>query len=573
MEKKKIRFECKLHILAVVVLVLSAIMIWMGYGQDIEFHAQRLAAIAAEMQNGPGIYRIYTTVCEGYGYASPMFYGDIFMYPAAVLVACGVPLGIAFRLFLASIMVFSYLTMYLCVNAVWGKETAVTAAYLYAFSPILLEDIFIRYAVGEAMAFVFIPVVLFGFYRIVIEPKKPKTDWIFLALGMSGLIFSHIISTVFTVLLLVVLCICHVKKIWAEKKNFLYIICAALLTVGITAYFTLPMLEQMATSTFFVMDRQTSNLAGNVAPLIGLLFGSEYMSVINVILEKLTGTPDFFSFSWFPGAFGYILFFVLFIRIRKKALLKDRWADRFLGCSLVYLVISTVPFIQPLLEPIVGFIKIPWRNLTFYILFLALCAALLFGKLRAAGGEKLYKAGMLVGTFGTLVAFMGLTMITVHNGMFPFETLSTTSVGLGEYLPSAVSNYDYSLERGDEVRCSDAGVDFVFTRCDGYSELSYEGLTEETTFEVPVYMYLGYDVLDQETGVSYEPVISENGLVEFTVDDAAEGTVKIYYKGTMLQKISLWITGLTLAGLAVVWWRNVSRKHDKKMELQNRNAQ
>lgn len=556
MKKRKVSFEGKLHILAAIVLVLSSIMTWMGYGQDIEFHAQRLAAIAAEMKQGPGIYRIYTTVCEGYGYASPMFYGDIFMYPAAALVALGVPLGIAFRLFLASIMVFAYLTMYLCVKAVWGKNNGVLAAYLYAFSPVLLEDIFIRYAVGEAMAFVFIPVVLYGFYRIVIEPKKPKTDWIFLALGMSGLIFSHIISTVLTAILLVLLCLFFMKRIWTNKKSILYMIYAALLTVALTAYFTLPMLEQMAASKFYVVNRQTSNLVGNVVPLIGLLVGSEYMSVLNVILEKITGNADYFSFSWFPGGFGYLLFFVLIVRFclpsfRQKGERKDRKIDVLLGWSLFYLVISTVSLIQPLLEPFVGFIKIPWRNLTFYILFLALGAAFLFEKLKCRQMEKMYRAGMLTATFGTLVAFLGLVMITLHNGIFPFETLSTTSIGLGEYLPSAVSHYDYSLERGDEVRCSDEKAVFVFERMDGYSELSYEGVDGEATFEVPVYMYLGYDVVNEETGVSYETVISENGLVEFTVQDSESGIVKIYYKGTLLQKISVWISFVTVAVLAV----------------------
>ena len=166
MEKKqKINFEGKLHIVAAVVLILSSVMIWMGYGQDIEYHAERIAAIAQEMKIHPGIYRIYTTNSGGYGYASPLFYGDIFMYPAAFLVALGVDIAIAFRLFLASIMLASYLSMYFCVNSVWGRRTAVLAAYLYAFSPILLADIFIRFAVGEALAFVFLPIVLLGFYR------------------------------------------------------------------------------------------------------------------------------------------------------------------------------------------------------------------------------------------------------------------------------------------------------------------------------------------------------------------------------------------------------------------------
>lgn len=545
------KFEKKLHVLAFVVLVLSAVMTWMGYGQDIEFHAQRLVAIAAEMKNGLGIYRIYTTVCEGYGYASPMFYGDIFMYPFAALVACGVSVGIAFRLFLASIMVAAYASMYCCVKSVKGKNVAVVAAYLYAFSPILLEDIFIRYAVGEAMAFIFIPIVLLGYYRIVIEPKDERFDWIYLALGMSGLIFSHIISTVLTAILLVVLCFCNIKWLWKDKKKVLKIVYAAILTVGITAYFTLPMLEQMINSKFYVINRQTSNLAGNVAPMIGLLFGSEYVSVINLFIEKIAGVADYFSFSWFPGAFGYLLFFVLYLRFRRKNPLKEEKADIFFVISIIYLIICTVPFIQPILEPLVGFIKIPWRNLTFYIFFLSVCAALLLVKQKEIG-PKVYKLGMLIATGSTLIAFLGLAMITIHNGMFPFESLSTTSIGLGEYLPSEVSNYDYSLERGDAVYCSEEEVVYAFERKDGYAVLSYEGVENTATFEVPMYMYLGYAVVNQETMEEYEPSISDNGLVQFTIQNSENGNVMIYYEGTLLQKVTVIISALTITGVIVI---------------------
>lgn len=555
MGKKKIQFEVTLHILAGIVLALSSVMIWMGYGQDIEFHAERIAAIAAEMKiHGPGIYRIYSTVCEGYGYASPMFYGDIFLYLPAALTALGLGVGITFRLYLASIMAGAYLSMYFCVKAVWNKRTAVTAAYLYAFSPILLADIFIRFAVGEAMAFVFIPIVLFGFYRIVLEPVHEKTDWIYLALGMSGLIFSHIISTVLTVILLALLCILNVKKLWKRKRAIAGLALAALLTVGITAYFTLPMLEQMMHSKFYVINRQTSNLAGNVVPAAGLLFGSEYVSILNRLLEKLTGAEDFFSTSWFPGGFGYLLFAVLIFRFRKKKGQRDQFTDALLGLSVLYLIISMVPLIQPLLEPFIGFIKIPWRHLTFYMLFLSLGAALLFVKLWKDGKEKQYRLGMLSGTFGTLTVFLALVLITFHNGMFPFETLSTNSIGLGEYLPSEVGSYDYAKERGEEVKCNNEDVVYTWERKDGYFELFFENNSKRgANFEVPLYMYYGYAVENVDTGGEYTPVVSPNGLVQFAAEGES-GSVRIYYKGTALQKISCYISLAALLGSAFALW-------------------
>lgn len=440
------------------------------------------------------------------------------------------------------------------------------AAYLYAFSPILLADIFIRFAVGEALAFVFLPIVLLGFYRIVIEPKKPSTDWILLSIGMSGLIFSHIISTVLTVILLILLCIVYIKRIWKNKKSIGYMIAAAVLTVLITAYFTWPMLEQMATTQLFVTDRQTSNLAGNVAPFVSLFFGSEYVSLLNVMIEKVTGTADFFVTSWFPGAFGYLIFWILAVRFWKKGMVKNKKADHLLGFAVLYLAISMVPFIQPLLEPFVGFIKIAWRNLTFYILFASLCGAILLVKLKEEKKWKAYKAGLLLATFGTLVSFGGLAMITIHNGMYPFETLSSHSIGAGEYLTAAVDNYDYAKERGDVVVCEDNDkVTYTFRRCEGYSELQFENLNGKATFEVPVYMYRGYAVENEETGASYTPKLSENGLVEFTLDQATSGTVKIYYKGTVIQHVSVWISFITVAMLVILGiWQKKSEKTEKR---------
>lgn len=82
-----------------------------------------------------------------------------------------------------------------------------------------------------------------------------------------------------------------------------------------------------------------------------------------------------------------------------------------------------------------------------YIICL-LCGAILLVKLKEEKKWKAYRAGLLLATFGTLVSFGGLAMITIHNGMYPFETLSSHSIGAGEYLTAAVDNYDYAKERG-----------------------------------------------------------------------------------------------------------------------------
>jgi hypothetical protein len=219
--------------------------------------------------------------------------------------------------------------------------------------------------------------------------------------------------------------------------------------------------------------------------------------------------------------------------------------------STCYLILSIVPFIQPLVEPVVRFIQFPWRNLMFYMVFISLAAGTVMVKLWESGRKRIVRTGMLLATAGTLISFAGLAMITWHNGMFPYNELSTASIGLGEYLPSNVPAYDYSTTRGEVVWCSDETVPFEFYRGNGYSELTFSETGEDTLFEVPVYMYKGYAVVDEETGENYEPYVSENGLVEFLIPQGHEGSVKIYYEGTMVQRLSSALSLVTILALCV----------------------
>jgi hypothetical protein len=542
------------YAVALVVFVSAVCMSWIGWGQDIAFHAERVAAIAAEMQNqGLGIYRIYTTACKGYGYASPLFYGDIFLYPAAFLVVLGIPLGIAFRVMLASIVLLAFLSMFCCVKTIWGTKQACFTAYIYAFSPVVFTDVFIRYAVGTGWAYVFIPVTLLGFYRIVVEPKHRSWDWITLSLGMSGLILSHIISAVLAVVLLVVLCILFIRRIWHQKSSILYLILAALLTAAITAYFTLPLLEQLTTGHFLVND-QSNDLAGHAAPFFSLFFGSEYRDRLNKLIEKAVGVEDLFGVGWCPGAYGYILFFMAGIRLNKKYAVKNKALDACLAMSIFYIILSVSRLVwKPVTGSVADIIQMPWRNLMFYMFFISLAAGMAFTALSEAGRDRLVRMGMLSATFGTLVVFGGLLMLTWHNGMFVYEDLSTDSIGLGEYLPAGVPVYDYATTRGEVVQCSDGTLQYSFDRENGYSVLTFQETGEDTVFEVPVYMYRGYAVVDEETGECFEPYVSSHGLVAFEIPQGYEGTVKIYYAGTTVQKISKAVSFWTILALGI-WW-------------------
>ncbi|MBO7216829.1 MAG: hypothetical protein J6V84_07540, partial [Clostridia bacterium] len=57
-----------------VVIPLCGVQTFLGH--DIYFHMTRMEALAQEIEAGNIPARLYYFVYDGYGYASPMFYGD-----------------------------------------------------------------------------------------------------------------------------------------------------------------------------------------------------------------------------------------------------------------------------------------------------------------------------------------------------------------------------------------------------------------------------------------------------------------------------------------------------------------
>src|SRR5699024_1009261 len=96
-----------------------------------------------------------------------------------------------------------FLSMFWSTNVV-AKSPMVSfvAATLYGFSFFRLRDLYYRVGIGSITIFIFIPLIIAGYYQIFY--KKDNKGWIALTLGMSGLILSHVITTFLVIIGLVV---------------------------------------------------------------------------------------------------------------------------------------------------------------------------------------------------------------------------------------------------------------------------------------------------------------------------------------------------------------------------------
>lgn len=233
-------------------LILSALAFYcilfvciLPLGHDFDFHIYRIGAMAAELKMHPLQLpiRMLSVSYNGYGYGAALFYGDLFLYPPAILTALGLSPLLSYQLFMVFIWLSTFIVAYYSVKSVAAhEEQAFFFATFYTFSATCLENLCARSAIGESLAFIFLPLVFASFYTLIYQEKK--NSWLWLAVGMTAISMSHLLSLLLVCISLFLLCLCFLRKI-LQKKLYLPLLKATALTLALGASFLFPMLEQM----------------------------------------------------------------------------------------------------------------------------------------------------------------------------------------------------------------------------------------------------------------------------------------------------------------------------------------
>lgn len=69
------------------------------WGHDLDFHLNRIMALANGLEAGHIFVPIQTEVLNGYGYASPLFYSQLFLYLPAILYNLAVPIQVCYQIY------------------------------------------------------------------------------------------------------------------------------------------------------------------------------------------------------------------------------------------------------------------------------------------------------------------------------------------------------------------------------------------------------------------------------------------------------------------------------------------
>lgn len=237
-------------------------LLWGGVfdGHDMLFHLNRIEGIASGLRCGQFPVRIHASTLLGYGYAASEFYPELFLYIPAILRNMGVSLCASVRVFEAGINLLAALSCYVSAKAIFdSRRTAVGASVLYTLCVYRLVNLYTRATLGESLAMIFFPLIIWSLYEVL---RRDDGKWPLLALGMTGVCMSHLLSTLFSVLFCAIAAAFSLPKLMREKRRFLAILKAAAITVLCCVWFYVPMMQYSGdgVSTSVVLDAQENVL-------------------------------------------------------------------------------------------------------------------------------------------------------------------------------------------------------------------------------------------------------------------------------------------------------------------------
>lgn len=541
-------------------------------GHDLWFHIYRIGTMASQLQKEPWRIpiRMLADSFDGYGYGAALYYGDLFLYIPAVLVCLGLNEVMSYKLFVVMILWGTFGIAYYSVCFLNKREDiCLYFAYIYTFSAGCLSNLCIRSSVGESLALMCLPLVAGSFVNIIYGEKRRK-NWLLLAVSMSGIALSHMLTLLLTTFVLCIWCLIEIKEVFIGKK-VLEILKAAALMIGLSASFLFPMFEQM------LYQKVQTPGNNNFQKQAFMEYSVDWIDYL-IPYEVKKILVSLFSFSWdieywHPGAIG--LFVILLIvtgivvkpRFNKKQIVVA-------VSSIVCLLLLAVKPAMNIAKEFMAFTQFPWRILPLITLGLSFCG---IWTIENAGCDSktqtrvqwtiligtLLIASMVVGpryAYQVYVQWDDYAYVRENNPEIyhKYQIRYDKNAADALYLPEGVSFYVYT-ERGEVVTANREDIRYQWTREDDRIEVHIEeNPSVDGVLEMPLYMYKGY-VAERGNGEFLSVKKSENGLVSVEIEDYI-GDVCIWYRGTMVQKISDVITFISILVFLWVWRKQGERK-------------
>ncbi len=538
---------------------LPLFMDFLYWGHDMDFHTARIWSLAEGIKNGHWIVPIQTEMVNGYGYATPLFYSQLFLYIPALIYCLGAPLQVSYQIYAILINAASCLICFYCIKELFrNKRFALFGAILYTLSAYRLADVYTRASVGEYTAMAFLPLVLYGFARVYMTEEKKITwhDYMPIVIGLTGIIRCHILTCELTALCILLFCLLTIKKTF-QPQRFLALVRAALITFAVNAAFLIPFLSSM-TMNLNVKANQVNQIQEQGTYLVQAL-GLFMTATGGSVKGTLDEMPMSVGFSLIIGI--GILLYCCAKRYdweieRDKMLRFGTYCAGFAVLSILFslrfMPWDSIRNISGIIAKMLCMIQYPWRYYAF---------ATVFGVFAAVAGIKViseYKGSVTV----KLCCGIMLLFTMLNAGMFfrdftnEAKTVTVygampTEIGYGEYLPTGTVMEELKVRRvvTDETSVTVSGYQYK----DGVTTFSCKNESkEEKVVEIPLLNYDHYHAYDKNSGQEFPIRNGHNNYVNIVISPQYEGEIEIRYVIPFLWKVGYLLSTVSVIGVIAI---------------------
>lgn len=554
--------------LAVLTVIFIAVnlpmtMDYVPKGYDQRFHYYRIYSMAKGLQDGMFPVKIQPLQLNGYGYANGIFYGDLLMYIPAFMYLIGFRIATAYKTYILMINAIAVAVSYGSFKTMTkNMNIGLMCTGMYVLGMPRLVAGYQRCDLGAFLAISMLPLVALGVYKIYFAEEmedKCKLGWLWLTLGLTGIVETHVLGFMGTVIFLVIIAVLCIKRTFTPWR-IVELLKAVVATILLNAFFLIPFLDSYFSFELLKSERHICIYRYSV--YLSQLFSAEHNAVADVD-QDMFGMFHDMPMTLTPMAGVILLLGILYYFFGKRK--DDKKILRTLllfQMITIWMVSNWFPYkwLSVYMTKIYDFFQqfqMAWRFLPGALIANVCIFALMAKEMKESGelyGE--YREKIMLGLLVISIAFAGFGVQYLErycDEMIPFEhensfqELSMESIYTGEYLPHG---FDRILTcEQTEIETSDLGCEVVL---DNRKDIRFECTVNnqsgaEQYVQFPLLMYKGYRA---KAASGYLPVeYGDNFRVKITIPSGYNGRLVVDFVEPWYWRMAEVITLLSVVAL------------------------
>lgn len=551
-------------------------------------HIQRIILTEFSMKNQNSIPYVLEKIYDGNGGAVNLFYQPFTTFVPFFIRTIINSYEVALNIFVFLIFFISGVSVYALSKEITKNRTiCLMSGLLYMYMPYIIQNVYIRFALGEFAAMSFVPLVFLGLFNLFYGDGTKK-HW--LLIGAILLVLTHTITTIYTIIFSIIIVLINIMKIDKEKIKLLVVY--ALLILGITMFFWGPLVEYKTFTQYVIFNENIMGTSSKRVEDRALELKELFLKPHDSILKYNIEIPFIIV----------IASVVLIIKEIKKNFNKNQiviYIELFVALILSYFM-TTKYFPWEFMPNVLRIIQFPWRMIGFADIFLSIICSIniyyLIKIIVETIKEKLNKKDNktinenIINIFCIIIA-ISLCAYTstgiyrfIKSDDYKYDSCNNTDVKADEYyyiiddketLKMGESNTEYlplkafvfkmNVSNGTEEQRKEGSViikgEYRITEDKSNNlnrNIKVEDVKQGDILETSLFYYPGYEIIiktkDKEIKQQYEE--SKIGRIQITFEeDCKNADITVKYVGTIFEKGCLVISILTsimLVGYVII---------------------